>query len=83
MEEGRINHNPAVDENLKGAAILPHEEGIAPTLTMICSYQRNERSTALDEVGREFAFVWMKLEWKSREGFDTSYSPEFKNNKLS
>ena len=83
MEEGRINHDPAVDEDLEGAAILLHEEGIAPALTMVCSHQRNEHSTALDEVGRELAFVWMKLKWKSREGFDTSCSSEFEDRKLS
>ena len=42
--------------------VLLHEEGIASALTMVCSHQRNKRSTALDEVGRELAFIWMKLE---------------------
>jgi hypothetical protein len=62
VEEGRINHDSAVDGNLKEAAILLYKEGIAPALTIMCSYQRNKRSTALNEVGREFTFVWIKLE---------------------
>jgi hypothetical protein len=38
VEEGSINHNPAVDRDLKGPVILLHEESIAPALTMICFY---------------------------------------------
>jgi hypothetical protein len=29
-EEGCINHDPAVDGDLKGTVVLLHEEGIAP-----------------------------------------------------
>jgi hypothetical protein len=38
MEEGRINHDPAVDGDLKEAVVLLYKEGIAPALTMVCSY---------------------------------------------
>jgi hypothetical protein len=44
VEEGRINHDPAVDGDLKGAVVLLHEEGIAPALKIVCSHQRNERT---------------------------------------
>jgi hypothetical protein len=57
VEEGRINHNPAIDGNLKGAAILSYEEGITPALIIMCSYQKNKRLTALDEVNRKLIFI--------------------------
>jgi hypothetical protein len=64
-EEGCINHDLAVDGDLKGAVVLLHKEGIALALAIVCSHQRNERLTALNKVSYKLAFIWMKLKWKS------------------
>ena len=82
LEEGSVNHDPAVDGFLNGVPILIHEKGRAMAVAMVGASQGHELSTALDKVSRDPVDVPMVLKRKSLKGIDALCPLEFWNFEL-
>ena len=57
LEEGSVNHDPAVDGFLNRVPILIHEKGRAIAVAMVGASQSHELSTALEKVSPNITFV--------------------------
>jgi hypothetical protein len=82
LEEGSVNHDPAVDGFLNGVPHFIHEKGRSMAVAMVGAPQGRELSTALDKVSLDPVYVPMILKRKSLKGIDALCLVEFGDSEL-
>jgi hypothetical protein len=76
LEEGSVDHDPAIDRYSNRLIIL-HEKGRSMVVAMVGASQGHELSTALDKVSPNPLFVPMILQRKSFKSVNALRPKEF------
>jgi hypothetical protein len=82
LEEGSVNHDPAVDRFLNRVSILIHEKGRAIAVAMVEASQSYKLLTVLDKVSCDPVDISMILKRKSLKDIDMLCLLEFWNFEL-